>query len=166
MQTTAAPRKNHYTVIINPSTELAVLLHASPLQDGVLIFSDVSGYERWRQGEEEVCRTIHREVHEVLSQLAVEPGSLCRELRHAIEFLCSQPRVPELRTLFRVCRSERTLYRIWSSAIPETPSKFLRRVRVLHAIRLREYHLHTAKLAAFESGFSDPSILRRALRAR
>ena len=151
------------TIIINPSPELALVLETSSERHRVRIFCDLAAYDRWRHDEEKHCETIEREVRWTLTELAVEPRFFRHELRNVIELLCTKPRVPRLEDLFVACGSERTLYRIWNPAIPATPARFLGRVRVLHAIRLQENHSYSAKRAAFEAGFSNPTMLRRAL---
>lgn len=128
-------------------------------------FESIDEFERWRESKDRSMATVRAEVVEALREIGTAFDELPGKLQPVFGFFARCHIVPAVSDLERVSPSRRSLYRIWASELHETPSRFLRRVRLLHAQRLIESGASN-KEAALQAGFGSVDRMRRLLASR
>jgi transcriptional regulator GlxA family with amidase domain len=130
----------------------------------VVAFRSLDELDRWRLAYASRNAPIRGDVVDALREIGSEIEALSARLRPIFEEFCERSTVPALAEVEQSRLSRRSLYRIWTLELREGPSRFLRRVRVLHAERLMRDGV-APKEAAMLAGFGSVDHLRR-LRAR
>jgi AraC-like DNA-binding protein len=131
----------------------------------VKAFATVDDFERWRASQASSRRTIRDEIVEALREIGVAFDQLPPKLQPIFDRFARCRVVPALADLEKVSPSRRSLYRAWSCELCETPSRFLRRVRLLHAERLIGLGASN-KEAAWQAGFGSVDRMRRLIAER
>jgi Helix-turn-helix domain len=147
-------------IIIIGAPELARELLRSGCRN-IVAFASLGELDRWRETQVS-DETFSADLIAELDNIGCPLTTLPRKLRLQLEALASQTEVPPMGALAREWPSRRSFYRVWSESINETPSAFLRRLRMRHAKRLIEMG-RSKKEAAFQAGFSSVEQMRRNL---
>ena len=121
-------------VIVVAPSDIGIRISASgPCR--TRLFTSLDELLRWLDGGEAVPGDLRSCVNESLLSLGCEPSQLATDLLGTLEWLSLQRRVPPLKVFAQATSSRRTFFRRWAS-LPEPPSLFLERVRLLHAQKL------------------------------
>ena len=131
----------------------------------VKAFATVDEFDRWRASQSSSRTTIRGEIVEALREIGIAFDQLPAKLLPIFEVFVGCRVVPPLSDLEKASPSRRSLYRIWSGELHETPSRFLRRVRLLHAERLIGSGASN-KEAAWRAGFGSVDRMRRLIAER
>lgn len=131
----------------------------------VKAFATVEEFDRWRATQASSRATIRAEIAEALREIGVTFEELPAKLQSIFELFAHGRVVPAVADLEKLSPSRRSLYRIWSRPLSETPSRFLRRVRLLHAERLIGSGA-SCKEAALRAGFGSVDRMRRLIAER
>ncbi len=131
----------------------------------VKAFATIDDFERWRVAESNSRITIREEIAGALKEIGVAFEQLPPKLQALFENFAQCRVVPVVSDLEKLSPSRRSLYRIWSGPVGETPSRFLRRVRLLHAERLIGSGASN-KEAALRAGFGSVDRMRRLIAER
>jgi AraC-like DNA-binding protein len=131
----------------------------------VKAFATVDDFERWRASQTSSRTTIRGEIVEALREIGVAFDQLPAKLQPIFDLFARCRVVPSVADLEKVSPSRRSLYRFWSGELRETPSRFLRRVRLLHAERLIGSGASN-KEAAWRAGFGSVDRMRRLIAER
>jgi AraC-like DNA-binding protein len=131
----------------------------------VLEFATVDEFDRWREWQTSTRATIRAEIVQALREIGVNFEQLPARLLSIFEIFARYRVVPAVADLERHSPSRRSLYRIWARQLRETPSRFLRRVRLLHAERLINSGA-SSKEAALRAGFGSVDRMRRLIAER
>lgn len=143
-------------VVAPPGVEIHAVAGGRPVP--ALVFASIREMDLWRSRFAEQTG-LAPFVEEALAELGVTV--VAAPLAAALATVAQAPVVPHLKRIVAACSSRRTFFRLWSAAIPESPSRFLRRVRVLHARSLVAGGLSDDD-AARMAGFRDADELSRA----
>ena len=151
-------RLEQILIVAPPNAEIKI---ESPEPYPTHLFNSVAELESWLRSQEARENPIERFVAEALKQLQVDDDDLNADLRRVIGWVVTLPVVPALKRVEECARSSRSFYRHWAAAVPESPSRFLRRVRFLHATTLIANGM-TVSGAARRAGFRSVATLNRA----
>jgi AraC-like DNA-binding protein len=146
-------------VIIVARPEISRRIARTALGDHVIAFSSLDELDHWRTTAR-AAEPIGEDVAAALAEVGCTLGALPRKLRDVLEALALETCVPALSAIERRWPSRRSFYRVWTQAIGDPPSAFLRRVQAHHARRLLGIGL-TKKEAALLAGFSSVDQMRR-----
>lgn len=146
-------------IIIVARPEISRRLVRTALGDHVITFASLDELDHWRTSSC-AAEPIGQDVAAALAAVGCTPGTLPRKLRDVLEALSRETCVPPLSSIGRRWGSRRSFYRVWTQAIGDPPSAFLRRVQAHHARRLLGIGL-TKKEAALLAGFSSVDQMRR-----
>ena len=127
--------------------------------DLVITFATLDDLDHWRT-QRKVADSIAEDVAAALADIGCIVDALPKKIRDVIEALGRERVVPQLSAIGRRWASRRSFYRVWTLAIGDPPSSFLRRVQAHHARRLIGMGL-SKKEAAMLSGFSSVDQMRR-----
>lgn len=125
-------------------------------------FASLAQLDRWREGHAVAGATIAADVRAALRQLGCRRRRLSPALRALLEALGSRRAVPHLKELQLLASSPRSFFRAWKMEIPERPSLFLLRVRLVRCARLQRQG-RPLEDACRESGFRSAADYRRHL---
>jgi AraC-like DNA-binding protein len=159
-------REKNVSIIVAPRELIPALRRsAAALGDEVVAFESLAELDAWRRAEAQAERQlpgdpIGVDLEAALAEIGRTIESLPPQLGAMFEALADSFTTPTVRDVLDAWPSRRSFYRVWSGAIPLPPSAFLRRVRLLHAARLRARGI-TAKEAAHAAGFSSQDHMRR-----
>jgi len=146
-------------IIIVARPELSRRIVRSALGDHVITFASLDELDHWRTSAR-AAEPIAEDVAAALADVGCTMSALPRKLRDVLEALARETCVPPLDAIGRRWPSRRSFYRVWTQAIGDPPSAFLRRVQAHHARRLLGIGL-TKKEAALIAGFSSVDQMRR-----
>ena len=146
-------------IVIAPPEVASRIAEALPAR-AVLAFSSVDEFERWRVDHCDADRTLRTDVEQALHELQCAIDRLPAKLRRVLESLEHRTDVPALLEMTDWWPSRRSFYRTWSAHFECPPSRFLGRIRTLHAARLLQTGL-PAKEVAYKAGFSSVDQMRR-----
>lgn len=146
-------------IIIVARPEISRRIARTALGDHVIAFSSLDELDHWRTSAR-AAEPIGEDVAAALAEIGCTLGKLPRKLRDVLDALSRETCVPALTTIGRRWPSRRSFYRVWTQAIGDPPSAFLRRVQAHHARRLLGIGL-TKKEAAMMAGFSSVDQMRR-----
>ncbi|HYO77557.1 MAG TPA: helix-turn-helix domain-containing protein [Thermoanaerobaculia bacterium] len=127
--------------------------------DAVKFFETAADLESWRLGELHRA-SIYPHVVRALEEIGSAQTTLSTRLKHVLRRLCESNQVPRLDDLLAGL-PKRTFYVAWRAELPESPRKFLERVRLRHALWLIEEAGLSAQEAAYSAGFSDAATFYR-----
>jgi transcriptional regulator GlxA family with amidase domain len=111
-------------------------------------------------------RTIAAHVFVALREIGMEQATLPLPLQPVLNRIARSSVTPRVADVIPGGFTKDHFCRIWKRYFPETLSRFLRRVRILHAISLMEEEGMTQEAAAEEAGYSSDRRLRAAMRER
>lgn len=115
--------------------------------------------------EQLVIKSPPSESRAALEEIGCTLAALPRRLRLVLESIAHRSSAPTVREIESLWPSRRSFYRSWTEAIDDPPSTFLRRMRVLHALRLLDDGI-APKEAATRAGFSSPNQMRKHIAAK
>lgn len=149
-------------IIIGPAA-LTRRLRLRAHRSEVLCFEYLAELDRWRDRENRVTTdgTLLQALDDALNQLgpAWQPSSALHEmLKGALSRRTSLPSLREI--VDHSTRSRRSFFRMWQEEVPESPMRFLRRVQLVHALRLAANGM-SLKEAAAAAGCSVENIRRK-----
>lgn len=123
-------------IVIAPPESVAEIRRLLGSDWEILAFESVHALDQQRRRWEAAGQTIEREVAEALGELDVAVGELSVRLQQLLTLLAACQTVPDHAMFARWFGSRTTLWRRWREELPETPARFLSRVRRLHQLRL------------------------------
>lgn len=124
-------------------------------------FTTIEAFDRWRQGGP-IERTLQPAIAEALRQIGcLEPPAA---LKGVLAWLAERRRVPHLKEIADQCSSRRTFFRAWRT-MPETPARFLQRVRAIHAKSLLSAGYESSDAASL-AGYPSVESMRQRITAR
>lgn len=150
-------------IVIAPADLSRSIIRALDLD--VVAFRSLDELDSWRQTQLARAESLFQFVVAALDELDLAFATLPPALRRALEAISLHSAIPPTRTLEAQFPSRRSFYRMWATAIAEPPSRFLQRVRRLHAQRLLAGGF-TAKAAAEAAGFSSADQMRKQMGRR
>ncbi len=152
-----------FVIVVAPAeVSDKIARHAADVS--VVAFRSLDELDRWRLASASRSASIRGDVVDALREIGSGIEALSARLRTIFEEFSERSAVPAVAEFEQSWLSRRSLYRIWRHELREGPSRFLRRVRVLHAERLMRDGV-APKEAAMLAGFGSVDHLRR-LRAR
>ena len=143
-------------IVIAPANLGAQVLTSQPTE--TLFFGSVSDFVRSRR----LGSTLRTSVAAALREAGCRSTTLSTDLRRVVTWLARQPEPPCLKVFSTAVMSRRTFFRRWKEEIRETPSDFLRRVRVVRARQLLRTGAGLSDAAA-RAGYLTVGQLRRDL---
>jgi hypothetical protein len=159
--TARVPRLREESIIVIAPSDVAGRV-ARAIGDGfdVIAFRNVEELDRWRAEIAALAGGVGADVIGALADIGCPLSTLPHRLRVALDAIGLFPSAPPLKLLEQQWPSRRSFYRMWNDTIPESPSAFLRRVRLHHAQRLIAEGI-VPKRAAIVAGFSSVDQMRR-----
>ncbi len=152
-------REERDRIIIVARPEISRRIARTAHADHVITFASLDDLDHWRT-RSGAAEPIGQDVAAALAAIGCSIATLPRKLRDVLEALSRERCVPPLSAIGRRWPSRRSFYRVWTQAIGDPPSAFLRRVQAHHARRLLEIGL-SKKEAALLAGFSSVDQMRR-----